>query len=188
MAEIIPFDPPPAPQNDSSGPPVAISELDATFELLISLIHPSKRVRTPNRKTKSIKQEPENKGPFDVAINIGWDEFLSLIAEKLTVVRSTLAITSFEWHWLKPASGPWLPIQDESGFLSMLKKVKVKNEPYIIVRMQAPTQRKAVENAWDDADVVPDELDLEEGRAPKKVRYRLIVGILFTHILSDKAR
>ena len=52
------------------------------------------------------------------------------------VMPSSLVITSFKWHWLKLASGPWLPIQDENGFTSMLKKVKSKSDPYIIVCMQ----------------------------------------------------
>ena len=58
------------------------------------------------------------------------------------VVPSSLIVTSFEWYWLKLASGPWLPVQNENGFTSMLKKVKLKSNPYIIICMQAPIQRK----------------------------------------------
>ena len=89
-----------------------------------------------------MKPESDNKGPYDVPINIEWDAFLGVVAEKLMVVPSTLVVTSFEWHWLKPASSPWLPIQDENGFASMLKKVKTKSDPYIIVCMQAPIKKR----------------------------------------------
>ena len=85
-----------------------------------------------------MKPNLENKGPYGISINIGWDAFLQVVAENLMVVPSSLIITSFEWHWLKLASGPWLPVQDENGFASMLKKVKSKSDPYIIVCMQAP--------------------------------------------------
>jgi hypothetical protein len=164
------------PPNDYSGislldvPTPAIDITEPSFELLLTLAYPPKRVRTANRKTKNVKSESENKGPYEISVNIGWDAFLRLIAEKLLVVPSSLILSSFTWHWLKPASGPWLPVENENGFASMLKKVKSKSEPYIIIRMSAPTQRKAAEssgNAWD----VEDELDsdLEDSLASKKV-------------------
>ncbi len=83
-----------------------------------------------------MKPESENKGPYDVPVNIGWDAFLDVVAEKLMVVPSSLVVIGFEWHWLKPASGLWLPVQNENGFALMLKKVKSKSEPYVIVCMQ----------------------------------------------------
>ena len=169
---------PDIPQNDLSPfeLPALTSEItEPTFELLLTLTHPPKRVRTNNRKTKNVKSESENKGPYEISVNIGWDNFLGVIAEKLMVVPSSLVITSFAWHWVKPASSPWLPVQDENGFASMLKKVKTKVEPYVIIRMSAPTERKAAEssgNAWD----VVDELDsdLEDNTISKKVSPSLI--------------
>ena len=186
MAEIIAIDPPPAHQNGSSGPLVADPELEPTFELLITLIHPLKCICTPNKKMKSLKQEPENKGPFNISINIGWDDFLGVIAEKLSVLCTSLAVTSFEWHWLKPASSPWLHIRDESGFTLMLKKVKMKNELYVIIHMPVPTQRKvAPGNVWDSANEL--DFNLGESTVTKKVSIHLIVGILSTQFLSGKA-
>jgi hypothetical protein len=84
----------------------------------------------------------EDKGPFDVSVNIKWITFLGIIAEKLAIQPSDLVVTSLAWHWLKLASGLWLPVQDENGFMSMLRKIKSKAEPYVIVHMQAPTQKK----------------------------------------------
>jgi len=142
MSEIPAPDPPPAYQNDSNSSaiiPARISQNpEPTFELLLTLVYPSKRVCTSTKKTKNIKPESENKEPYEVPINIGWDGFLKVVAEKLMVVPSTLVVPSFEWHWLKPASSPWLPAQDENRFASMLKKIKMKSEPYVIICMQVP--------------------------------------------------
>ena len=35
-----------------------------------------------------------------VPIDIEWDAFKGVVAEKLMVVPSTLVVISFEWHWL----------------------------------------------------------------------------------------
>src|SRR6266576_550410 len=142
MSEIPAPDPPPAYQNDSNSSAVIsarISQnLETTFELLLTLVYPLKHVHTSTKKTKNMKPELENKGPYEVPIDIGWDGFLKVIAKKLTVVPFTLVVPSFEWHWLKPASSPWLPAQDENRFASMLKKIKMKSKPYVIICMQAP--------------------------------------------------
>ena len=141
------------PPNDYSGislldvPTPAIDITEPSFELLLTLAYPPKRVRTANRKTKNVKSESENKGPYEISVNIGWDAFLRLIAEKLLIVPSLLILSSFTWHWLKPASGPWLPVENENGFASMLKKVKQKPEAYVIICMHAPTQRMATESS-----------------------------------------
>jgi len=145
--------------------------LDTTFKLLLTLIHPSKCIRTSNRKTKNMKLESENKGPYDVTINIKWDMFLGFVADKLMVRSSSLAISTFEWHWLKPASSPWLPLQDENRLASILKKVKSKLKPYVIICMQAPVQKKVTAssagNTW-KVDAL--DSDLEENPVAKKVR------------------
>ena len=133
-----------------------------------------------------MKLELENKGPYEISVNIGWDTFLRVVAEKLMVVPSSLVIASFAWHWLKPASSPWLPVQDENGFVSMLKKVKTKAEPYVIIRMSAPTERRVAEssgNAWDAVDEL--DSDLEDNTISKKVSSSLIKGF-GTQYLSGK--
>ena len=85
-------------------------EPDPTFELLLTLLYPSKHVHTSNRKTKNAKPESENKGLYDILIKTGWDAFLEIITNKLSVEHTDLVFSSFEWHWLKPTSGPWLPL------------------------------------------------------------------------------
>ena len=75
MSKIPALNLPPAYQDNSNGASVevpAISQsLGSMFELLLTLIHPSKHVHTPNWKTKNIKPNLENKGPYDISINIG---------------------------------------------------------------------------------------------------------------------
>src|SRR6266576_2556601 len=92
---------------------------------------------------KNIKPVSEDKGSFNISVEVGWFAFLGIIAEKLAVQPSDLIVTSLVWHWLKLASGPWLPVQDENGLISMLKKIKTKTEPYVIIQMQVPVQKKA---------------------------------------------
>jgi hypothetical protein len=111
MSETPAHDPTLAYQNDSNGSSGAVPALrpqdsESTFELLLTLIYPSKCVCTSAKKTKNMKPESDNKGPYDIPINTKWDAFLGVIAEKLMVVPSSLVVTSFEWHWLKPASCP----------------------------------------------------------------------------------
>lgn len=122
-----------------------------------------------------------------------WDPFLGVIADKLSVERSDLILSSLEWHWLKPASSPWLPIQDEPGFLSMLKKVKSKPEPYVIIHMQAPIKKGGAAGSragssgnalsiFDDP-----ESDFEDGPVGKKVHKIISRSYLLYSILAGKA-
>ena len=114
--------------------PETLETQEPTFELLLMLIHSPKYLCTPNWRTRNPKPELENIGPFDVSVNIGWDAFLETVAEKICIQCLDLPISTFEWHWLKPASGLWLPIWDENGFASMvkkIKKIKLKSEAYV---------------------------------------------------------
>jgi len=180
MSEFPAPNPPSSYQNDS--------EFTSSFELLLMLLYPPKRVRNSNKKTKVMKPESENKGPYDVSINIGWGSFLELVANKLMVEPSGLVIASFEWHWLKPVSSPWLPVQDENRLRSMLKKVKMKLEPYVIIRMQVPRQRSATvtSETWDVVDEF--DSDLEDNRVAKKVRIQSCLNRFGTQCLPVHSR
>jgi hypothetical protein len=68
--------------------------------------------------------------------------------------------------------------------MSMLKKVKSKSDPYIIIRMQAPTQRKATESSWDAVDEL--ESDFEDNRVAKKVRTPCHLSKFDTQFLAGK--
>src|SRR5713226_9449974 len=67
---------------------------ELSFELLVMLHQPTKYV-CANKKTKNIKPEPENKGPFNIPVDIEWHTFLGTVAEKIFVNQSDLLITSF---------------------------------------------------------------------------------------------
>jgi hypothetical protein len=187
---------PPAYQAGAVPSAVTSQPSESTFELLITVIHPSKRVRTPNRKTKNSKAVSEDKGPLDIPIEVGWVDFLDIVAEKLAVQRSDLIVTSLMWHWYKPASGPWLPVQDQNGFMSMIKKIEVKSvksEPFVIVRMQAPAtlQKQAAGlsgNAWDAQAEDEPFSDFEDGSIAKKVRVSHHLSLCCTQFLTGKAR
>jgi hypothetical protein len=143
------------------------------FELLLTLIQPSRNVCTAGRKTKLKKPDPEIKGPYNIPLSIEWDAFLGTLAEKIGVERSDLLVASFSWHWVKPASSQWLPVRDENGFASMVKKIKTKSETRsetdVMLRMDAPSKSSAsLGNARDIAEET--DIDLEENPVAKKVR------------------
>jgi hypothetical protein len=109
-----------------------------TFELLVQVTMPDRRVRQHGGKTKTEKQEPIKKGPLEIDVNMEWDTLLEKVANLIETKVDSLMANMFEWHWLKPASGAWLPLSDERGFSSMVKQVLTKTEPYIILWMQPP--------------------------------------------------
>ena len=119
-----------------------------------------------------------NIGPVNVSETIEWDPFLDVIANLLKAKPENLRVGTFEWKWLKPASSPWLPLQNSGGLVSMLKKVKTKTDAYIILRTHAPEpDRTTAALPWsqtlgDAPGGIADEedrSDLEEGGPPKRV-------------------
>jgi hypothetical protein len=66
-----------------------------------------------------------------VSVNIKWHAFLGTVAKKISIDWSDICVTSLEWYWLKPASGPWLPVQDEKGFMSMIKRLNQNLSPML---------------------------------------------------------
>jgi len=122
------------PRNDTPAPLPS----QTTFELLAEVTMPDKQTRQRSGKTKNEKRVPIKKGPIDVDVDVGWDTLLVLLAELLQTSPDNLVHNSFEWHWLKPASGAWLPLTDEHGLSSMLKQILTQAGPYVIVRMQPP--------------------------------------------------
>jgi hypothetical protein len=136
----------PAAQKKLGRPPKkGISPPDPTmkFEVLIQITLPNKRVRQHGGKTKNEKREPIKRGPRFISVDIVWVEFIEVVAEIIQAAPGSLIVGSFEWHWLKPASGAWLPLMDEHGLASLIKQVSTKSEPYVILRMQPPRPESA---------------------------------------------
>ncbi len=198
------FDLPPGYQFDASSLLSSLSNVDPaltllaperpetpepTFELLLTLTQPSKSVRTQNRKTKTKKTEPEKRGPFNIPLNIKWNAFLRMMAEEIGIEHSDLLVATFEWHWLRPASSPWLPVRDENGFASMVKKVKakceVKAETYVMFHMDA-LGKSRLSALSGNAQDVEEEIDLEEPVA-KKVRCIPNLTVYSIQSLADEA-
>jgi len=70
----------------------------------------------------------------------------------------------------------------------MMKKVKLKSDPYIIVRMQAPVRKRGqfiVGSIWDDVD--EPELDSKDNRTSKKVHSCTILVLICAQSLIGKA-
>jgi len=139
-APNVPAPVPPARTRVPTATPIPAPEA-RTFELLLKIQQPSKRIRTAQRKLKTEKQDDISIGPTDIRSNITWEQFTTTIAEVLQTQPSNLNVVSFEWHWLKPANGPWLPLQTNAGFLSMIKQIHAcKTHPYVLLHMQPAKQ------------------------------------------------
>ena len=117
---------------------------------------------------------------------MGWNGFLTFISQKLFVERMDLVSLSLEWHWVKPSSGPWIPVQDELGYVSIVKKLKVKFEPYIMICMQSPVKKRAG-TAWDVLDEPDSNVDDNPRLASKKVRVPFLLSMSNTQLLIGKA-
>jgi hypothetical protein len=116
------------PKNDTTPPPAPM-----TYELLVQVTIPDKHVHQHGGKTKNKRQELIKKG-----IDMPWTTLLDQVAELLQTKVNNLIMGSWEWHWLKPASGAWLPMSDKHGLSSMVKQILTKAEPYIILHMHPP--------------------------------------------------
>ena len=68
---------------------------------------------------------------------MGCDSFLVTVSKMLDVQPGNYAINSFEWHFIKPANAPWLPVQNDTGRVSLLRKIGSKSDQYVILCMQA---------------------------------------------------
>ena len=146
----------------------------STFELLVTVTVPPKRAQSGGKKAKAPKPDLLNFGPVDVSDAIEWDQFLDVIAKLLKTTPTCLLVSSFEWHWLKPASSPWLLLQSSAGLASMLKKVKGKADAYVILRTKAPKRdRLSSTLPWNPGTpsygVDDDEGSDHEARTPKRV-------------------
>ena len=108
------------------------------------------------------------------------------ISQKLSIERMNLVVSSLEWHWVKPSSGPWIPVQDELGYASMVKKLKVKSKPYIMIRMWLPV-KKRVGIAWDVSDELDSDVEDNPCLASKKVCILFLLSMSNTQLLIGKA-
>ena len=88
-------------------PPIKVTE----FEITLLVLQPAEHVRTVAKRTQTEKSEPLSVRPEIFNTGMEWGEFLVSIAKMLSVQPGNLAINTFEWYFLKPANGVWLPVQ-----------------------------------------------------------------------------
>lgn len=96
------------------------------FKMLLHILQPDRKVRTLQRKTKVEKVEPRKVGPVNLTVDMNWDAFLAVIAQELGTLSPCLITTSFEWHFIKPANLPKLPLSSPQGLQSMVNQVNAK--------------------------------------------------------------
>ncbi|KIM70984.1 hypothetical protein PILCRDRAFT_94066, partial [Piloderma croceum F 1598] len=108
------------------------------YEALIWVV-PSPKKTLGRKNRKAAKLDPIVYGPADFTSSSLWAKFLTQIAGIVDSSQHLLTVSSFEWRWQKPANSIWVPLRDENGYLSFLRKIcEVKTSPYVIFRMNAP--------------------------------------------------
>jgi hypothetical protein len=100
------------PKFDSTQAPI-----HTIFELLAHIIMRDKQVHQCGGKTKNEKQEAIKKGPIEVSVEIRCCLLLDEVSKLVQMTVVNLIADTFEWHWLKPANGAWLPLASERGFV-----------------------------------------------------------------------
>ena len=120
-------------QNETpAGPALRIVQ----YEALIWVARPPKKIV---RKSKAVKLDPNAYGPADFTSSIKWADFLSQLAGIVDSLQHLLTLSTLEWRWQKPANSIWVPLRDENGYASLLRKLReVKASRYLIFRMDAP--------------------------------------------------
>jgi hypothetical protein len=125
----------------TAAPPLSSTEDSLEFELLTHVLQPDKKTKVGN-KSKMVKVDTLKFGPRRVSVNIAWEEFQDVVAKEVLCNAPQLAINSFEWHYSKPQNSPWVPVNSEHGWESLVKQVtaKIAKDPssYVILRMQPP--------------------------------------------------
>jgi hypothetical protein len=113
-----------------------------SYELLVHVLQPDKKVRTAGRQAKTTKVEPLKFGPINVPVDITWDRFLELVGGLVHSPPTNLSIASFEWRFLTPQNSMRLPLSNEQGLKSLAvqtnKKIEKNGSAYIILLMQPP--------------------------------------------------
>ena len=101
------------------------------------MVPPSKKSST--RKKKVLKTDPITYGPADFVSDWTWTQFLAQLAGIVDSLPTLLALPSLEWRWQKPANSLWVPLQDESGYSSFIRKLRdARGTPSAIFQMDAP--------------------------------------------------
>ncbi|KAF9032021.1 hypothetical protein BDP27DRAFT_1436053 [Rhodocollybia butyracea] len=154
------------------------------FELLLHLSKPE----TGKKKGSARGQkDPEKRGPANVPSTTGWSEFLRTCASLVPTMTAGLYTHSFEWRFLRPATGPWLPVTNANGYQSMLGQAKqqcTKTPPYIIIQMTKPVQKLEPEDVDEDSDSESDTGPMRKKVGKKKGKIDEELGTIVESILK----
>lgn len=142
--------PPPAPVIEPTSEPPAASapppDPHAQKRILAYVIvdRPSQVVRTQNRKSKVVKQEPFIFGPVCIPNNVTLDPLLSILSTVVQARSQDIDMNSLAWKHQKPRNGSFLPLRDEAGVHGMLSQVLSRAKPgvdhVIEIKLDPPRQ------------------------------------------------
>lgn len=110
----------------------------------VSVDRPSQVVRTQNRRSKVVKQEPFIFGPVCIPNNVTLDQLLSILSTVVQARPQDIDINSLSWKHQKPRNSSFLPLRDEAGVHGMLSQVLSRAKPdvdhVIDIKLDPPRQ------------------------------------------------
>jgi hypothetical protein len=95
------------------------------------------RGRTP-RGDKLVKQPPSIEGPFNLTPGMGWDAFITEIANVVGFDKENLIVSTMTWSFQRKAV---LPLTSEDGYKTMIQQIRVLKDPsaaIIVISLPAP--------------------------------------------------
>lgn len=96
---------------------LVLAQDEPTFEVIVQIAP---------QKTSQKKARPDfvQVGPLNVKFSSTWQIFVAFLASTLKVPPSNLKINSFQWKPIKPKNASFIPVTNEDGFNSLLKKLQ----------------------------------------------------------------
>lgn len=136
---------PPAPQLA-----YAVQDPNASKRILayFYVTQPHEAIRTGQRKTRLVKQDPLSFGPTPIPHNVTFERLLEIIAEAIQSRPQDLDSRSIQWKPRTPANAKLQPLRDAAGVDGMLSQVFAKAKAsidYIIeIKLDPPRKVRAV--------------------------------------------
>ncbi|KAK7027167.1 hypothetical protein R3P38DRAFT_3354924 [Favolaschia claudopus] len=167
--------PTPAPiPGPASQPPDDTIPDAIEFEVMVWLPAPPEKSAGARKAKKAPKPEQPSFGPITAHTDMDYDDFLEVLAEKLSATPNFLVLSSMEWRYVKPANSVWLPLRDLDGYKSLIKKIlkpaKGVSATYIIPSATQPTATSSrYTGAAEEAD--EPKLSDDEGLPKKNVPF-----------------
>lgn len=131
---------PPTPQLAYANP-----NAEKTILAYFYIAQPREAIRTGQRKTRLIKQDPLAFGPKPIPFDVTFHRLLEIISTAIQTRPEDIDSSSIQWKPRTPANAKPQPLRDVAGVNGMLSQVVAKAKPFIdyIIEITLDPPRKA---------------------------------------------